>query len=114
MAPKDVVFYASNGDELGDRASLEALIHEVTGIAKVAIRGSHLADFSFEEKMSWMKKRSTKKEEDRVYSMLGIFGVSMPVVYGEGHDKALRRLRREVDDIPSSTIAQRSRNDVHD
>jgi ribosomal protein S21 len=36
--------------------------------------------------------------------MLGLFGVSMPVVYGEGHEKALRRLRREIDDIPISMM----------
>jgi hypothetical protein len=105
LAPKDFMFYASNGDRLGDKSSLEALISEVTGIPKDAIHGSYLTDFSFEEKMSWMEKRSTKKEEDAVYSMLGIFGVLRPVVYGEGRYKALRGLRREVDE---TTIGQMS------
>lgn len=44
-----------------------------------------------------MEKRSTKKEEDAVYSMLGILSVLRPVVYGEGRYEALRGLRREVD-----------------
>jgi hypothetical protein len=31
-------------------------------------------------------------------------GVSIPIIYGEGRDKALRRLRREVFDIPIGKI----------
>lgn len=104
IAPREVVFYACNGDKLGDRASLETLICEVTGVAKDAIYGRHLNSFSFDEKMSWMAKRSTKKVEDGVYSMLGLFDVSMPVVYGEGHDKALRPLRREIDETAISML----------
>ena len=46
--------------------------------------------------MSWAAKRDTKRKEDKAYSLLGIFGVSMPLLYGEGGDKALRRLRNEI------------------
>jgi hypothetical protein len=31
------------------------------------------------------------------YSLLGIFDVKMPLIYSEGKDKALRRLREEID-----------------
>jgi hypothetical protein len=93
-----VVFYARDGERLGDKSSLELLICEVTGIAKGAIRGGRLADFSMEEKMSWAANRSTKREEDAIYSLLGMFEVSMPLVYGEGRSKALRRLRREIEE----------------
>jgi len=46
--------------------------------------------------MSWAAKRDTKRKEDKAYSLFGIFGVSMPLVYGEGGDKAFRRLREEI------------------
>jgi hypothetical protein len=104
IAPKEVVFFACNGDKLGDKSSLETLICEVTGIAKEAIYGRYLASFSFEERMSWTASRSTKEVEDGIYSMLGLFDVSMPVVYGEGRERALRRLRREVDETPISMM----------
>ena len=47
--------------------------------------------------MSWAASRKTYRQEDKAYSMLGIFNVSMPVIYGEGEEKALERLREEID-----------------
>jgi hypothetical protein len=46
--------------------------------------------------MSWAEKRVTKREEDKAYSLLGIFDVHMPLIYGEGEQKALRRLQEEI------------------
>jgi len=46
--------------------------------------------------MSWAKHRNTKLEEDQIYSLLGIFNVSMPLIYGEGKDNASRRLQEEI------------------
>jgi hypothetical protein len=46
--------------------------------------------------MAWATNRYTKLEEDEVYSLLGIFDISMPVIYGEGREKALRRLRNKI------------------
>jgi hypothetical protein len=56
-----------------------------------------LSDFSVTERMSWSEKRETTCKEDIVYSLLGIFDVNMPLIYGEGREKALRRLREEID-----------------
>ncbi|RYC56518.1 hypothetical protein CHU98_g9692 [Xylaria longipes] len=36
-----------------------------------------------------------------VYSLLGIFGVFLPLIYGEGKDHAHRRLRSEVEKLPT-------------
>ncbi|KAK8031851.1 kinesin light [Apiospora arundinis] len=65
-------------------------------IPSTALQGLPLVDFSETERMSWSDTRSTKKEEDIAYSLLGIFGVHMPMIYGEGKQNALRRLREEV------------------
>jgi hypothetical protein len=47
--------------------------------------------------MSWAETRQTTREEDMAYSLLGIFDVCMPLIYGEGKDSALKRLREEID-----------------
>lgn len=46
-------------------------------------------------KMSWAARRKTKRVKDRAYSLLGIFNINMPMIYGEG-DKAFRRLQEEI------------------
>lgn len=46
--------------------------------------------------MSWVEHRKTKYEEDKVYSLQGIFDVYIPLIYGEGCDRALFRLQREI------------------
>lgn len=43
-----------------------------------------------------MQDRKTKLGEDKAYCLVGIVDVSMPVIYGEGREKAIRRLRDEV------------------
>ncbi|KAG6326861.1 hypothetical protein ID866_12228 [Astraeus odoratus] len=45
--------------------------------------------------MSWAADRKTTREEDRAYSLLGLFGVHMPMLYGEGKH-AFQRLQREI------------------
>jgi len=47
------------------------------------------------EIMSWAADRKTRRVEDRAYSLLGLFGVYMPMIYGEGKH-ALRRLQLEI------------------
>jgi hypothetical protein len=46
--------------------------------------------------MSWAKERQATWSEDEAYSLLGIFDVHMPLIYGEGREKAFRRLLREL------------------
>ena len=47
--------------------------------------------------MSWAEKRETTRKEDEAYSLLGIFDVYMPLIYGEGRENAFKRLREEID-----------------
>lgn len=46
--------------------------------------------------MSWAALRETTGEEDRAYSLMGLFGVNMPLLYGEGGTKAFARLQQEI------------------
>ena len=98
LAPASVKFFSREGELLGDKKSLERQIHEITGIPIEALRGSPLSNFSVDERMSWAAKRETKRKEDKAYSLLGIFDVYMPLMYGEG-DNAFSRLKEEVEKI---------------
>jgi hypothetical protein len=97
IAPKVVEFFASDGLRLGDRLSLEAAIHKATGIPIEALRGRPLSTFGIEERFLWAINRQTNQPEDEAYCLLGIFGVSMPVIYGEGKKNAIVRLRELVE-----------------
>lgn len=97
IAPTSVEFFSKEGESLGNKASLERHICEITGIPVNALRGSALSDFSVTERMSWVASRETYRQEDIAYSLLGIFDVNMPLIYSEGKDNALRRLREQID-----------------
>ncbi|KAL2134279.1 hypothetical protein VTI74DRAFT_536 [Chaetomium olivicolor] len=96
IAPTSVEFFSRENVRLGNRKSLEQHIYEVTGIPLEALRGRLLSDFSVPERMAWIEKRSTTREEDIAYSLFGIFDVQLPLLYGEGKEKALKRLREEI------------------
>lgn len=95
IAPTVVEFFSIQGRKLGDKRSLEREICHITKIPAGALRGEPLSLFGIEQRMSWATKRCTTIEEDSAYCLLGIFEVHMPLIYGEGHDEALVRLRRK-------------------
>ncbi|KAI8930567.1 hypothetical protein NX059_012177 [Plenodomus lindquistii] len=104
IAPVSVEFFLREGHRIGDKASLDQLLHDITGIPLAALRNCPLHEFSTSERRLWAENRRTKEEEDIVYCLLGILGVSMPTVYGEGEESARSRLQAELDgpsDAPS-------------
>lgn len=46
--------------------------------------------------MSCASKRQTTPSEDIANSLMGIFDVNIPILYGEGSRKAFRRLQKEI------------------
>jgi len=109
LAPSSVEFFSRDRKRLGDKRTLEHQIHEVTKIAVSALRGTSPSQFSVEERFSWSKDRRTTHKEDKVYSLLGIFDVHMPLIYGEGEENALNRLRREIEESSNSIHQIRQR-----
>src|SRR6202012_3687694 len=99
VAPASVEFFSKEGEQLGNKESLERDIHNVTGIPVKVLRGSSLSDFGIPERMSWVENRETTRKEDEAYSLLGIFDVYMPLIYGEGRENAFKRLREEMDKV---------------
>jgi hypothetical protein len=100
-----VDFFSRDGRKIGDKRSLEQVIHEITNISISALRGKPLSQFSVAERMSWVKARSSMREEDQAYSLLGIFGIHMPLIYGEGLQNAFRRLKREIEESSGASIS---------
>ncbi|KIM98279.1 hypothetical protein OIDMADRAFT_167110 [Oidiodendron maius Zn] len=96
IAPRLVDFFSLEGERLGSKLSLEFMIHEITGIAKNALRGDALPNFSIKERRSWAERRNTTIEEDEAYCLIGVFDVSMVPNYGERRDQAFRRLEEEI------------------
>ena len=93
LAPAKVVFYDCYWNELGDKSSLAVEICNTTGISFLHLRKPGTA--SIAAKMSWMSRRQTTRLEDIAYSLLGLFDVYMPLIYGEGSN-AFIRLQQEI------------------
>lgn len=96
LAPSSVEFFSRQCEHLGDKKTLELLIHEITGISISALRGTSLSQFSVDDRLSWARNRQTTRKEDQAYSLLGIFNVYMPLIYGEGSENAFVRLQEEI------------------
>ncbi|EDN95632.1 hypothetical protein SS1G_11511 [Sclerotinia sclerotiorum 1980 UF-70] len=96
IAPAEVEFFSQEHKLLGDKRSLEKLIYEITRIPFQALRGDPFSDFSIAERKRWVAQRQTTEEEDLVYCLLGLCKVSMPPIYGEGKEVALKRLEMTV------------------
>ncbi|KAJ6789566.1 hypothetical protein PWT90_07717 [Aphanocladium album] len=106
IAPRQVEFYNRDWQSMGRRDSLGSSIHEITRVPHNLLyfaptssepTVSHaLALRSVAEKMSWAARRVTTREEDTAYSLLGLFDINMPLLYGEGRAKAFRRLQEEI------------------
>jgi hypothetical protein len=88
---------SSRSKDIGDKASLDELLHNITGIPLAALHNCPLDQFSTSERRRWAKNRVTTEEEDIVYCLLGVLGVSMSTTYGEGKERASRRLQAEVE-----------------
>lgn len=98
LAPKKVVFFDRNWDKIGTKRSLADKIERRTGIDKIWITGTDeilKTNVSVAAVMSWASRRQTTRVEDRAYSLLGLFDVNMPLLYGEG-PKAFIRLQEEI------------------
>jgi hypothetical protein len=75
--------------------SLVQEIYKQTNIPVSALTQFYTWEWSIAQKMSWASKRNTTRPEDRAYSLLGLFDVHIPLIYGEG-PKAFQRLQEEI------------------
>ncbi|KAH8727390.1 hypothetical protein GQ44DRAFT_825097 [Phaeosphaeriaceae sp. PMI808] len=112
IAPVIVEFFSREGQWIGDKTSLEQLVHEITSIPLKALRNCPLDEFTKSERVDWARHRRTTEEEDNMYCLLGILDIVMPTAYGEGKENASRRLQIELEAASSApSIIPFSQND---
>ena len=106
IAPKSVVFYSQKWTALGTKDMLAVLLQEISGVdASILSARVPLASISIGKRMSWASGRRTTRPEDAAYSLMGIFDINMPTIYGEGGTRAFRRLQEEIMRIsPDQTL----------
>ena len=96
LAPNLVVFLSQGWNVIGSKAELASLLEECTGIPQAVLRlEQQLTDISIARRMSWAATRQTTRLEDEAYCLMGVFGINMPTLYGEG-SHAFRRLLEEI------------------
>jgi hypothetical protein len=96
LAPTLLRFYDKNWIPIGLRSELYKMIEVRTRIPEVFLRGSmRVSEASVAQRFSWAAFRETTRVEDIAYCLLGIFGINMPLIYGEG-DQAFLRLQTEI------------------
>ena len=120
LAPRSVIFFDEVWNRIGNRGELCRPIADTTGIdvewlltndddhwqpprerpadceRKADCRfHAEVGGLSIATKMSWASKRKTSRVEDTAYCLIGIFGINMPHLYGEG-EKAFQRLQYEI------------------
>ena len=87
IASPEVIFYDVDWAPIGSRSdsSLLQSIHDITKIPKLVLEnGPHVnfSGYSIAARMSWAAQRKCTRVEDEAYSLLGIFDVNMPMLYG--------------------------------
>ncbi len=96
IAPNTVYFFDACWSHLGEKRQLEKDLEEITKIdADVLRQPQSLYTKSIARRMSWASARKTTRIEDIAYSLIGVFNVNMPLLYGEG-GKAFIRLQEEI------------------
>ncbi|KAK4952455.1 hypothetical protein LTR10_009261 [Elasticomyces elasticus] len=115
IAPVELRFYDRSGTLILPRRAFASRLSTITGISAdildwpfglrpsviesrngrlISLR-EILSKYNVAQRMSWAARRETSRKEDVAYSLLGIFNVNMPLLYGEG-DRAFVRLQEEI------------------
>ncbi|PMD34568.1 HET-domain-containing protein, partial [Hyaloscypha variabilis F] len=100
IAPRKVVFFNASWGRIGTKADeiTRNLLSKTTKISAEVLNGSEnsLKESLIAQKMSWASKRKTTRPEDIAYCLMGIFGVHISLLYGEGAENAFLRLQEEI------------------
>ncbi len=96
VAPKVVCFFDQTWQLIGKKTELLDSLSRRTRIPRdVLSHAAKSSDCSVAQRMSWAADRVTTRVEDRAYSLLGLFDVHMPMIYGE-REKSFLRLQQNI------------------
>ncbi|KAG1736630.1 uncharacterized protein EDB91DRAFT_1348004 [Suillus paluster] len=104
LAPKVIQFYQQDWTPYMDdsspnhKESFEIMreLEDATGIEAQTLVAFQPGMRDAREKLRWVSARITTRPEDIAYSLFGIFGVRLPIHYGENKQNALGRLLQEI------------------
>jgi len=103
LAPRTMLFFTQDWSLYRDNSSNHkgdsAILGELEQATGITLR--HLTDFhpgvdDARSRLQWASTRCTTRPEDIAYSLLGVFNLHIPVLYGESAENALGRLLAEV------------------
>jgi hypothetical protein len=104
LAPNVIIFYQKDwslylDDRTPNHKESVAIMQELayaTGIDLRALVNFQPGMRGARAKLQWASRRVTTWQEDIAYSLFGIFGVHLAVIYGEKKQNALGRLLQEI------------------
>ncbi|ROW03871.1 hypothetical protein VPNG_07302 [Cytospora leucostoma] len=96
IAPSHIKFYNQEWKYCFTKEMALNVLARITGIdVDILNHDKDLSVASVAQKMSWAANRQATRIEDVAYSLLGIFGINMPMLYGE-EERAFLRLQTEI------------------
>ena len=97
LASKTRYFFARDWSLIENLVDLNGVVAKVTGIDQQVLEDRNmLSTFPIAQRMRWASQRNATRKEDIAYSLMGLFDVQMPIIYGEGATKAFRRLQTQI------------------
>ncbi|KAG0703318.1 hypothetical protein DFH29DRAFT_1078995 [Suillus ampliporus] len=104
LAPKVIRFYQQdwslylNDNSPNHKESIKIMeeLEDATGIDARALVAFQPGMGDARDKLQWASMRVTTRPEDIAYSLFGIFGVRLPIHYGENKENALGRLLEKI------------------
>lgn len=109
IAPPSVIFFDREWEQIGTRSTVSTPIARETSIHESLLNRPpwrpwenlrslrhKLETIAASTRMTWAHDRETTRGEDLAYCLMGLFDVNMPLLYGEGEEKAFTRLQREI------------------
>ncbi|KAF9229779.1 hypothetical protein BS17DRAFT_39875 [Gyrodon lividus] len=97
LAPGRITFFAEDWKKIGKMANWNIMkrITLITRIPEGVLSDGETASCSVARRMSWASHRVTTRKEDMAYSLMGIFGITMPIIYG-GRENMFVKFQREI------------------
>ena len=96
IAPQECYFFDNKWNNRGRKTELKEMLSALTKVPSPVLAKEKLPkDYPVAQRMSWAARRQTTRREDLAYCLLGLFGIHMPMLYGEGM-MAFHRLQEAI------------------
>ncbi|OJT10118.1 Vegetative incompatibility protein HET-E-1, partial [Trametes pubescens] len=105
IAPETVEFLTKMWRLLGTKIGLPATLEEITGVnCKILTGQATVGSASVARRMLWAAGQEMTRIEDQAYCLLGIFGIHVSPIYGEGNNTFIRLQEEIIRTIPDQSV----------